>query len=141
MRRRRRTRGQALVEFALALPIFLMLMMAVFDLGRGIYMYNGVAEAARELARVTSVYPGTEVALGSTTQTAAVLAAQKALIPGLGDPVFTCVDIDGSSVTATCVAGMQVKVVIRAPFQPVTPILSMVGNILLASSSTFSIQQ
>ena len=141
MRRRQRTRGQALVEFALALPIFLMLMMAVFDLGRGIYMYNGVAEAARELARVTSVYPGTEVALGSTTQTAAVLAAQKALIPGLGDPTFTCVDIDGSSITETCVAGMQVKVVIRAPYQPVTPILSMVGNILLASSSTFSIQQ
>ena len=141
MRRRQRTRGQALVEFALALPIFLVLMLAVFDLGRGIYMYNGVAEAARELARVTSVYPGTDVALGSTTQTAAVLAAQKALIPGLGDPTFTCVDIDGSSITDECVAGMQVKVVINAPYQPVTPVLSMVGNILLASSSTFSIQQ
>ena len=97
MRRRQRSRGQALVEFALALPIFLMLMMAVFDLGRAIYMYNGVAEAARELARVTSVYPGTPGALGSTTQTAAVLATQKALIPSLGNPTFTCVDIDGSS--------------------------------------------
>ena len=63
MRRRQRSRGQALVEFALALPIFLMLMLAVFDLGRAIYMYNGVAEAARELARVTSVYPGTPGAL------------------------------------------------------------------------------
>ena len=97
MRRRQRSRGQALVEFALALPIFLMLMMAVFDLGRAIYMYNGVAQAARELARVTSVYPGTPGALGSTTQTAAVLATQKALIPSLGNPTFTCVDIDGSS--------------------------------------------
>jgi hypothetical protein len=140
-RRRRRSRGQALVEFALVLPIFLMLMLAVFDLGRMIYMYNGVAEAARELARVTSVHPGTPGALGSTPQTAAVLAAQKALIPALGNPTFTCVDIDGSSVTDTCVAGMQVKVVILAPYQPVTPILSMVGNINLASSSTFSIQQ
>ena len=141
MRRRQRTRGQALVEFALVLPIFLVMLLAVFDLGRMIYMYNGVAEAARELARVTSVYPGTDVALGSTTQTAAVLAAQKALVPGLGDPTFTCVDIDGSSITDECVAGMQVKVVINAPYQPVTPVLSMVGNILLASSSTFSIQQ
>ncbi len=141
MRRRQRTRGQALVEFALALPIFLMMMMAVFDLGRMIYMYNGVAEAARELSRVTSVHPGTPGALGSTPQTAAVLATQKGLIPSLGDPTFTCVDIDGSSITDTCVAGMQVKVVIKAPYQPVTPILSMVGNILLASSSTFSIQQ
>ena len=140
-RRRRRGRGQALVEFALALPVFLMLMMAVFDMGRAIYMYNGVAEAARELARVTSVHPGTPGALGSTANTAAVLAVQKKLIPALGNPTFTCVDIDGSSVTDTCVAGMQVKVVIAAPYQPVTPILSMVGNINLASSSTFSIQQ
>jgi Flp pilus assembly protein TadG len=141
MRRRQRSRGQALVEFALALPIFLLLMMALFDLGRAIYMYNGVAEAARELARVTSVHPGTPGALGSTTETAAVLATQKALIPSLGNPTFTCVDIDGSAWTETCVAGMQVKVVINAPYQPVTPILSMVGTILLASSSTFSIQQ
>jgi Flp pilus assembly protein TadG len=130
-----------MVEFALVLPIFLMLMMAVFDLGRMIYMYNGVAEAARELARVTSVHPGAAGALGSTTETAAVLATQKALIPSLGDPTFTCVDIDGSSITDTCVAGMQVKVVINAPYAPVTPVLSMVGTILLASSSTFSIQQ
>jgi Flp pilus assembly protein TadG len=141
MRRRRRSRGQALVEFALVLPIFLMLLLGVFDLGRMIYMYNGVAEAARELARVTSVHPGTPGALGSTAQTAAVLAAQKALIPALGNPVFTCVDIDGSSVTDTCVAGMQVKVVIQAPYRPVTPVFSLVGTLTLGSSSTFSIQQ
>ena len=130
-----------MVEFALVLPIFLMMMMAVFDLGRMIYMYNGVAEAARELARVTSVHPGTPGALGSTTETAAVLATQKALIPNLGDPTFTCVDIDGSSITETCKAGMQVRVVIVAPYAPVTPILSMIGTISLKSSSTFSIQQ
>jgi len=118
-----------------------MLLMAVFDLGRAIYMYNGVAQAARELARVTSVYPGTPGTLGSTTQTAAVLATQKALIPSLGDPTFTCVDIDGSSITETCVAGMQVKVVIVAPYSPVTPGFSLVGTLNLQSSSTFSIQQ
>jgi hypothetical protein len=141
MRRRQRSRGQALVEFALALPIFLILMMAVFDMGRAIYMYNGVAEAARELARVTSVYPGTPGALGSTPQTAAVLAVQKGLIPSLGNPTFTCVDIDGSSFAGTCVAGMQVKVVILAPYSPVTPGLSLIGTVSLKSSSTFSIQQ
>ena len=139
MRRRQRSRGQALVEFALALPIFLLLMMAVFDLGRAIYMYNGVAEAARELARVTSVYAGTP--LGNAPETAAVLATQKALVPSLGDPTFECVDIDGSSFSETCVAGMQVKVVIIAPYTPVTPVLSLVGTLDLKSSSTFSIQQ
>ena len=142
-RRRRRGRGQALVEFALALPVFLVLMLAVFDLGRAIYMYNGVSQAARELARVASVHPCTDLeacTLGNTTQVAAVLATQKGLIPNLGNPTFTCVDIDGSDYINPCVRGMQVKVVILAPYQPVTPILSMLGNINLKSSSTVSIQ-
>lgn len=138
MRRRQRGRGQALVEFALALPIFLMLMMAVFDLGRAIYMYNGVSQAAREIARVTSVYRGDP--LGSSSQTATVLATQQGLIPNLGTPTFTCVDIDGSSITTKCKAGEQVKVVIFAPYSPVTPGLSLVGTLALQASSTVSIQ-
>ena len=138
MTARRRGRGQALVEFALALPIFLVLLMGVFDLGRGIYMYNGVSEAAREIARVTSVYPGGS--LGSSAQTAAVVAAQKGLIPGLGDPTFSCVDIDGSDYTKACLAGYQVKVVIFAPFSPVTPVLSFVGTWNMQSTSAVSIQ-
>ena len=51
-------RGQGLVEFSLAVTVFLALIMGVVDLGRVVYQYNGGAEAARELARVTSVHPG-----------------------------------------------------------------------------------
>ena len=58
-------RGQALVEFSLAVTVFLLLMMAIVDFGRGIYMYNGVSQAAREVARTTSVHPGSP--LGSST--------------------------------------------------------------------------
>jgi Flp pilus assembly protein TadG len=137
-RRRRRSRGQALVEFALALPIFLMLLMGVFDLARGIYMFNGVSQAAREIARVTSVYPGLPT-LGSSAQTAAVVATQKGLIPSLGNPTFSCVDIDGS-VPTSCVAGMQVKVVIVAPYNPVTPLLGLIGTWNMSSTSAVSIQ-
>ena len=42
-------RGQALVEFSLAVTVFLLLVMAIVDFGRGIYMYNGVSQAAREV--------------------------------------------------------------------------------------------
>jgi hypothetical protein len=133
---RSRDRGQALVEFSLALPIFLMLLMGVFDLGRGIYMYNGVSQAAREIARVTSVHKGSP--LGSSPETAAVVATQKALIPNLGNPTFTCVDIDGSaSATGEC---EQVKVVIVAPYSPVTPLLSLIGTWNMQSTSSVSIQ-
>ena len=44
---RRGERGQALVEFSLAVTVFLTLVMGVVDLGRAVYQYNGTAEAAR----------------------------------------------------------------------------------------------
>lgn len=137
MRSHDRSRGQALVEFSLAIIVFLVLLMGVFDLGRGIYMYNGVSQAAREIARVTSVHPGSP--LGDSTQTAAVVATQQGLIPALGDPTFECVDIDDTPVTGTCRGGMRVKVTIVAPYSPVTPLLGLVGTWDMSSTSAVSI--
>lgn len=48
-------RGQALVEFALILPILLILVLGLFDLGRAVYGYNAVANAARNGTRVAIV--------------------------------------------------------------------------------------
>lgn len=115
-----------------------MLLMGVFDLGRGIYMYNGVSQAAREIARVTSVHPGSS--LGNSAQTAAVIATQKKLIPNLGNPTFSCVEIDGTTSATTCRSGKQVKVVIVAPYQPVTPVLGLIGTWNMQAASSVSIQ-
>jgi len=135
-------RGQALVEFSLTILVFLGLMMAVVDLGRGIYMYNGVAESARELARVTSVHQGT--ALGNSSQTADVLNAQKKLIPNLQNPTYECVDITDTSVAlekGLCPvnAGNRVKVTITAPYQPLTPLISLSGTWTMSSTSSTEI--
>jgi hypothetical protein len=54
-RREPQTRGQALVEFALAVPIFLMLIFGLIDLGRAVYVNNAIAQAARDAARWASV--------------------------------------------------------------------------------------
>jgi Flp pilus assembly protein TadG len=137
-------RGQTLAEFALALPIFLFILMGIFDFGRAIYMYNGVSQAARELARATSVHrcAGTPCTLGNSTETQAVLATQKSLIPNLQDPTYTCVDIDGSAInsTTTCLPGNQVRVRIVAPYSPITPLLGLTGTWDLQSTSSVSIQ-
>lgn len=133
--KRSERRGQALVEFSLTVLIFLVMLMGIFDLGRAIYMYNGVAEAAREIARVTSVHPGST--LGNSAETTAVVNTQKGLIPNLGNPTFACKDIDNSAVSGECLKpDHAVKVTISAVYTPVTPILSFIGNITLQSSST-----
>lgn len=130
--------GQALVEFSLAIVVFLLLMMGVIDVGRGIYQYNGVSEAARELARVTSVHPGST--LGNGPETAAVLATQKNLIPNLGNPTYTCVAIDGSPAPTPCAVGNLVRVTISAPYSPVTPLLGLTGPWTMQSTSAVTIQ-
>jgi Flp pilus assembly protein TadG len=47
--------GQALVEFALVFPIFLLLLFGLIEVGRFIYLNNAFNEAAREAARFGSV--------------------------------------------------------------------------------------
>ena len=51
----RRQRGQGLTEFALVIPIFLLLVVALFDLGRAVFAYNTLTNAAREGARIAIV--------------------------------------------------------------------------------------
>ncbi|HEY4188857.1 MAG TPA: TadE/TadG family type IV pilus assembly protein [Candidatus Limnocylindrales bacterium] len=137
-RRRSGERGQSLVEFSLAITIFLLLVMGTVDLGRAAYQYNGVAQAARELARVASVHPGGT--LGSSTQVAAVLATQRGLIPGLGTPTYTCLDIAGAPVSGTCSGGNWVRVTINSTFTPVTPMMAFLGVINLSSSASARIE-
>lgn len=56
--------GQSLVEFALVVPIVVLLLVAVVDVGRGVYAYTSLANAARTGARVAAVnqlYPDATV--------------------------------------------------------------------------------
>lgn len=137
--RRGQHRGQALVEFSLALLVFLVLLMGVFDFGRAIYQYNGVAQAAREIARVTASHQGTDFSTvaGRSAETLSVIATQKGLIPNLQDPVIKCVEIDGTPKAASsCIQGDYINVYINAPYTPVTPLLGLTGTWNLFSSST-----
>jgi Flp pilus assembly protein TadG len=138
-RQTRDNRGQALVEFALAITVFLLLVMAIVDFGRGIFMYNGVAQAAREVARTTSVHPGSP--LGSSTDATDTLNVQRRLVPNLEDPTFSCVAADTYAVVARpCVPGDLVRVEVTAAFKPVTPLLGAFGPFDLKGSSTVELQ-
>jgi len=48
---RRKSRGQAMVEFALLASLLFLLVMGIFDFGRAISVYINIAEAAHEGAR------------------------------------------------------------------------------------------
>ena len=54
---RRRDSGQELVEFALVFPVLMLLVLGIIEVGRIMYSYNAIANAAREGAR-WAVVPG-----------------------------------------------------------------------------------
>lgn len=53
--RRDRSRGQSMVELALVLPLFLLMLFGLVDMGRLVYASTTMSQAAREAARVASV--------------------------------------------------------------------------------------
>ncbi len=55
VRRRRSGRGQTLVEFAIVLPIFVVMLFGLLDAARFVYMNSVVSQAAREGARLGAV--------------------------------------------------------------------------------------
>lgn len=52
---RGRSAGQSLVEFALVFPIIILLIMAFAEIGRAVFAFNTIANAARQGARVAAV--------------------------------------------------------------------------------------
>jgi Flp pilus assembly protein TadG len=66
----RDSKGQELVEYALTLPILMLLVLGIVEFGVAIFAYNTIANAAREGARVGAVVPIlSEADLTPATQT------------------------------------------------------------------------
>jgi hypothetical protein len=76
--KKEKQKGQGLTELALILPLFLLLVMFIFDVGRVIYYYSTLHSAAREGARYGAVNPCDSPGIVERAQNIAV---------GLGDAV------------------------------------------------------
>lgn len=58
MKKKRQNRGQGLVEFALILPIVLLVLVGTIEVSRILFVYSNLTNAAREGARYGMVDPG-----------------------------------------------------------------------------------
>jgi Flp pilus assembly protein TadG len=119
--RRRDHRGQALVEFALVLPILLLLIFGLVDLGRAIYAQNALSEAAREGARYGSVQARSAGDLpGIETYTQDRIDS----IPGV-TVTATCVLVDSDG-TSSCAQNDLLQVEARTDLEMITPIIAQI---------------
>ena len=103
-------RGATAIEFALILPLLLLLILGLVDFGRMGFVQVSVTSASREGARLSSLDStgsGTTAAIATQVQTAAPSAAQVSQLDGaatLTVNVTQCsgsVSIENTSVTAS----------------------------------------
>ena len=163
-----RSRGQGLVEFALVIPIFLLLLFGLIDAGRLVYQSSVISQAAREGARLASVEASwigsSDLGCGTaggpvcpnnaaTLKTHIVSAANRMVAPFGSVPaanVYVRCDTPGNAPTgawapgsATCTSnttGNVVSVRVVLPFTPITPVLSgLVGTVSTSGAATMVI--
>ena len=153
--------GQTLVEFALVIPIFLLILFGLFDMGRFVYLNSTLSQAAREGARLASVEagwigssdPSCNAAGGpvcpanvTALRTDVTAAVNRMMTPfaavTAGDIYLSCTGAAPSApvVTQTCATsnpGAFVSVRVVADFTPFTPIISsLVGTITTSGAAT-----
>jgi Flp pilus assembly protein TadG len=158
---RRRGRGQSLVEFALVLPMFLLLLFGIIDMGRYVFMNSVLSQAAREGARLASVEASwvgsTDVSCGTaggaicpasvTTLRTHIRDAANRMTAPFGDipasAVFVRCDASATPAGAwtdqTCITkspGARASVRVVMTFTPITPIISSIVGTLTTSAST-----
>lgn len=132
MRAKREVAGQSLVEFALILPLFLLLIFGLIDLGRGVFAYNAIQNAAREGVRVAIVDQNTDVITAEVQQHAIGL--------GLDSSNVTLSFLQPDTMTAPCntpiAISCEVEILVDYEFRPATPVIgNLIGNIDMSAAS------
>jgi hypothetical protein len=152
-RRHSRSRAQAIVEFALVLPIFLLILFGIIDAGRLIVTYNTLANSARSAARVAIVNQST-----AGTDTCDTLSAT-AWPVGCGVVAGENIGVEEADVTVTIrnptdtgpcetspgVVGTKIgciaQIDVNGHFQALTPFIGqIIGPIDLMSTSKMPIE-
>lgn len=130
---RQRSRGQSLVEFSLVIPIFLLMLIAVFDLGRGVFAYNTLTNAAREGARMAIVNQDKDTIKARAKASTAIVELEDPSVDihfWRMKPDGTPDDGPGKAECDPVAVGCLAVVSFEAKYAPITPLIS---NILFKS--------
>jgi len=139
-RYRRRPLGQSLVEFAIVLPVFLVILSAAIDLGRIAYARVTIANVAREASFQAAQTPTSYLAGQPCDQTTNLVICR-----GILESTGSVVTVSPSDIVLTCSAGCAtapamgntVSVKATGHFNLLTPIMAaFFGGTNITFSST-----
>ncbi len=124
--------GQSLVEFALTLPILLLLLVGIVDVGRGLQAYVALGNAVREAVREASVHGAdASVPWGPTANDSRVTTAVRSRIVGIRTEDIA---VTSSWPSASNAQGAEVIVGATYTFQPIA--FAFLGGVSMPLSAT-----
>jgi Flp pilus assembly protein TadG len=133
----RTDRGQTMVEFAMILPVFVLLLVGIFDVGRAIYAHHTLNNAAREAGRLAIVDQYEDHVLDEALAAATGVDVVRADVsvtyelPGGG----ACTTV-GTDQIVRCVA----VVTVPYTYEAATPIIGgLIGPITIEGESRFPV--
>jgi hypothetical protein len=154
----RALRAQALVEFSIALPVLLMLLIGIMEVSRMLFMYASVVNSSRDAVRYASAY-GRSEDLGDgnllkykycdgirdiAKKSGFFLNLQDADIdidydggPGVSLPggPYECDETNGEDPDINVDTGDRVTVTVSADYDPILTLLPLPSRTFTASSS------
>ncbi len=126
-------RGSALVEGALTITVFMMVLFGILDLCRMVWWYNGMSNLAREGTRYAAVRGSTSLSPATASTVTAAVAAQAVGYTSSDLTVTTTWSPDNKPASV-------VNVQVSYPFTPLVPYIPT-GVISLKSTSKLTITQ
>jgi Flp pilus assembly protein TadG len=143
-RRGPKTRAQALVEFALIVPVFLFIVVVAIDFGRLFFSYVQINNAAREGAAFGASAPTNSAGIDQSVQ--AESNAQGQAGEGAITITSSCADSLGNPIACTAATGgagpgNTITVSVGRPFSFFTPIINGVfsGGLRITASATATV--
>ncbi|HEX6809108.1 MAG TPA: TadE/TadG family type IV pilus assembly protein [Gemmatimonadaceae bacterium] len=132
----RSERGAAMVEFAIVLPILLLLVFGIIDFGRALYTLNNLTAAVREGARLASTQISPDPTTGGSMS--AVSTAVKNYVVAFGGNSGPPTISETFSGAPPNMQSVTVQIV-NYPFTPITPLAALagLGTIQMSPSATF----
>ncbi len=132
-RRRKTERGAAVVEFALLLPVLMVILLGTIDWGYFFFVEQLVTNASREGARTGSLtpYAATDPAKDATAKDDAEAAAKAYL---------TAAGLDAGRATVNAIAGPSVQVTVSYPTGSLTG-FSLIKTLLPASANATAVMR
>jgi Flp pilus assembly protein TadG len=126
-----RRHAQALVEFALIVPVFILIVMGILDFSRVFYTYEATANAAREVARQCALTKNMTTGQMGTFATAETGGS------------ITITASSSPACDANLVAGTPVTVTANSTFVPLTGVITAItgSSISLSATATMVVWQ